>query len=69
MLSAPPDPADDMGEGHGQLLPLGVDGPVHGPNGHLRLPQTRACAKAIFFNAGDGKSPSGNLKASLFPAA
>lgn len=68
MLSDPQDPADHMGEGHGQLLSLGVDCPVHGSSGHLHLPQTRACAKAIFFNAGVGKSPSGNLKVSLFPA-
>lgn len=60
VLSAPQNPADHMGAGHGQLLPPGVDGPDHGPSGHLCLPQTCACAKAIFFNAGDGKSLGGN---------
>lgn len=57
-----------MGEGHGQLFPLGVDGPILGPSGCLCLPQTRACAKAIFLNAGDGRSLSRSLKVSLVVA-
>lgn len=53
-LPASSHPADDMGEGSGQFLPLGVDCPVDGPGGYLCLAKTSTCPKAILFIAGDG---------------
>lgn len=54
VLPASSDPADNMGEGSSQFLPLGVDCPVNGPSCCLCVAETSTCPKTILFTARDG---------------